>query len=212
MRRTKEAAEESKKVILSAAYKIFLEKGYAATNLDEIAREINMTRGVIYWHFKNKLDLFVCLLNEELDQSILKGQEIFQSSDESLRNKFKRLLRGDVIGSRWIELIKAFHPGTKELNYKQFEETFKPIAEKVGKALGFFTQFIIQEQIDGHIRKDIDGKAFAAAMIMAIGILHAPPAKRDMIPFFSVRDSKRDQIIDFFWNGMNSVLEDDSGE
>lgn len=49
--------------ILDAAEDVFNDKGYSNTTLNDIARSANVTRGAIYWHFKNKEDLFeaMCL-------------------------------------------------------------------------------------------------------------------------------------------------------
>lgn len=57
-RRTKEEAEETRQRILSAAETVFYERGVAHTTLEMIATEAGVTRGAIYWHFKNKLHLF----------------------------------------------------------------------------------------------------------------------------------------------------------
>src|SRR5690242_16957611 len=54
MRRTKEAAEETRQRLLEAALKVFSQKGYAAATLEEIAQEAQVTRGAIYWHFGSK--------------------------------------------------------------------------------------------------------------------------------------------------------------
>lgn len=57
-RRTKEDAEKTKEMLLIAAEALFLEKGVAATSLEDIARYAGMTRGAVYWHFENKQALF----------------------------------------------------------------------------------------------------------------------------------------------------------
>lgn len=57
-RRTKEESEKTRAQLLDAAEKLFLQKGVAATSLEDIAQEIGMTRGAIYWHFENKCALF----------------------------------------------------------------------------------------------------------------------------------------------------------
>ncbi|MET4697458.1 TetR/AcrR family transcriptional repressor of mexAB-oprM operon [Constrictibacter sp. MBR-5] len=58
MRRTKEDAARTREQLLDAAESLFLEKGVSRTSLEEIARAAGMTRGAIYWHFRNKSDLF----------------------------------------------------------------------------------------------------------------------------------------------------------
>lgn len=61
MRRTKEEAEQTREEILNAATQVFLEKGVAKSTLDEIAAAAGVTRGAIYWHFKNKVEIFDAL-------------------------------------------------------------------------------------------------------------------------------------------------------
>lgn len=64
MRRTKEEAEQTRQDVLDAALKVFGEKGYAAATLNEIATRAGVTRGAIYWHFKNKAELYNTLLKK----------------------------------------------------------------------------------------------------------------------------------------------------
>ncbi len=54
---------ETRDRILDAAEDVFNESGYSNTTLNEIAEAAGGTRGAIYWHFKNKEDLFqaMCL-------------------------------------------------------------------------------------------------------------------------------------------------------
>ncbi len=59
MRRTKAEAAETKAAILIAAEQVFFEKGFTASTLDEVAKEANVTRGAVYWHFASKKDLFL---------------------------------------------------------------------------------------------------------------------------------------------------------
>ncbi|WP_092845465.1 TetR family transcriptional regulator [Modicisalibacter xianhensis] len=62
-RRTKAEAEATREALLDAAEEVFFDKGVARASLEQIARHAGMTRGAIYWHFKDKADLFHALLN-----------------------------------------------------------------------------------------------------------------------------------------------------
>ncbi|CAI0836300.1 Potential acrAB operon repressor [Serratia liquefaciens] len=57
-RKTKQQAQETRQHILDAAVREFSERGVSATSLTDIATAAGVTRGAIYWHFKNKVDLF----------------------------------------------------------------------------------------------------------------------------------------------------------
>ena len=61
-RRTKEAAQETRTRILDTAEKVFMVNGVSRTSLDDIAEAAGVTRGAIYWHFKNKADLFDAMM------------------------------------------------------------------------------------------------------------------------------------------------------
>ncbi len=62
-RRTKEAAQETRNLIIDTAEKVFVERGVSHTTLADIAKAAGLTRGAIYWHFKNKVDLFQAMMD-----------------------------------------------------------------------------------------------------------------------------------------------------
>ena len=64
-KRTHEDAMLTKQRILDAANKVFIAKGFEKASLSDIAREAQVTRGAIYWHFENKSDIFVELLDTQ---------------------------------------------------------------------------------------------------------------------------------------------------
>jgi TetR/AcrR family acrAB operon transcriptional repressor len=61
-RRTKEEALETRHKLLDAAEHLFQEKGVSHTSLQDIARRAGATRGAVYWHFKDKADLFNAMM------------------------------------------------------------------------------------------------------------------------------------------------------
>jgi AcrR family transcriptional regulator len=61
MRRTKAEAEQTRNAIMAAAVTVFLERGFSRATFDEIAQTAGVTRGAIYWHFRNKLEIFYAL-------------------------------------------------------------------------------------------------------------------------------------------------------
>ena len=62
-RRTKAEADETRTKLLDAAEEVFLEKGVSRTSLGDIAQRAGATRGAVYWHFKDKVDVFSSMLN-----------------------------------------------------------------------------------------------------------------------------------------------------
>jgi AcrR family transcriptional regulator len=60
-RQTKERAEQTREAILDAATMVFFNRGVARASLEEVARSAGVTRGAVYWHFRDKLDLFAAI-------------------------------------------------------------------------------------------------------------------------------------------------------
>ncbi len=58
MKKAKEDAMITRQSILDAAFKCFFENGFRTTSLDMIAKEASVTRGAVYWHFKDKSELY----------------------------------------------------------------------------------------------------------------------------------------------------------
>ena len=66
MKRTKEEAEQTRQALLDAAMTVFHQRGVARASLDQIACAAGLTRGALYWHFKNKEHLFEALCERHL--------------------------------------------------------------------------------------------------------------------------------------------------
>lgn len=99
MRRTKEAAQETRNAILDAAERVFFERGVSQTTLTHIAAEANVTRGAIYWHFTGKSALFQAMH----DRAKLPQQEFFHA--QNLLSQRDPL---NVLHETLIECIKRF--------------------------------------------------------------------------------------------------------
>ncbi len=128
-RRTKEEAEETKKAILLAALEIFCEKGYSRTTFDEIAKRINLTKGAIYWHFRNKADILTeiirkgfLLTHQAIEKNIQpeKGLEAiyefmqYEAQLISQQKLYKQLMFFLLFQMEWSEAI--LNKVTKEAN------------------------------------------------------------------------------------------------
>lgn len=65
-RRTKEDALATRHLLLEVAERLFAQKGVSRTSLQDIAQAAGASRGAIYWHFKNKADLFNAMMERAL--------------------------------------------------------------------------------------------------------------------------------------------------
>jgi TetR/AcrR family transcriptional regulator, acrAB operon repressor len=63
VRRTRDEAAETRTSIIDAAERVFAKRGVSHTSLEDIARDAGVTRGAIYWHFKNKSEVFSAMVD-----------------------------------------------------------------------------------------------------------------------------------------------------
>jgi len=78
---TKEEALATRYRLLDAAEHVFSEKGVSRTSLHDIAQAAGVSRGAIYWHFKNKADLF----NAMMERITLPMDEVLHQTGQDPR-------------------------------------------------------------------------------------------------------------------------------
>lgn len=62
-RKTREETDKTHALLLDAAEQVFSEQGYANASFQQIAERAGMTRGAIYWHFRDKDQLLEAVLH-----------------------------------------------------------------------------------------------------------------------------------------------------
>ena len=107
-RRTKDEAEKTRHTILDAAEQVFYKNGVARTSLEQIAQAAKVTRGAVYWHFRDKIEVFdgmmsrVFLPQEEILERLASGnsrhplQDLKNACCDTLRHMGKDARRKRV--------------------------------------------------------------------------------------------------------------------
>jgi AcrR family transcriptional regulator len=57
-------SEDTANRIFHQAMRLFLDKGYHGTSIDDITKSARITKGALYWHFKGKEDLLQKIVKE----------------------------------------------------------------------------------------------------------------------------------------------------
>lgn len=60
---------ERRAQILRAARAVFIERGYLAARVEDVAARANLSKGAVYFYFETKRDLFLALVREEQEQT-----------------------------------------------------------------------------------------------------------------------------------------------
>lgn len=59
-----EVVADVRRRILDAAAEAFMLSGFANATIDDIAREVGATKGLVYYHFRSKFDIFLAVYEE----------------------------------------------------------------------------------------------------------------------------------------------------
>src|SRR6266704_2626349 len=89
-RRRKDARPEE---IVAAALDVFVERGFAATKLADVARRAGVTKGTIYLYFENKEALFKAVVRQTIVPVIAQGEALARSFTGSARDLLEQLVR-----------------------------------------------------------------------------------------------------------------------
>ena len=71
-----EQVQRNRDLVLAAARDVFLERGYHAASVDEIAEAAGFSKGVVYSQFASKADLFLALLDQRIAERAEQNRRI----------------------------------------------------------------------------------------------------------------------------------------
>jgi AcrR family transcriptional regulator len=74
---------ERRESLLSAAREVFVESGYHAAAMDEIAARAGVTKPVLYQHFGSKRDLYLAVLDNSVEQFLESVGRALRSTDDN---------------------------------------------------------------------------------------------------------------------------------
>jgi len=123
-RRTKEEALATRHKLLDAAEHLFQAQGVSRTSLQDIARRAGATRGAVYWHFKDKADLFNAMMERvtlPMEESFHQENEAQEIGGEAGLNAIDRIRLSTVNALRQIvtdmQTRRVFEVATQKVEY-----------------------------------------------------------------------------------------------
>ncbi|QMV61008.1 TetR family transcriptional regulator [Pseudomonas berkeleyensis] len=81
-RRTRAEMEETRTLLLATARKVFTERGYADTSMDDLTAQAGLTRGALYHHFGDKKGLLAAVVQQIDAEMDARLQAISDNADD----------------------------------------------------------------------------------------------------------------------------------
>ena len=85
--------------IMDAAMLLFMEKGYANTTTQDIVDKVNISRGLLYYHFKNKEDILYCLVERYSEKLLSDIHVIVYDDDKTAIEKIRAFIDATIIST-----------------------------------------------------------------------------------------------------------------
>lgn len=182
--------EETRECILDAAETSVLEKGFAATSIEELIAAVGITKSGFFYHFKDKGALAKALLVRYIEREDALFDELFGRADELNEDPLHGFLVGLKMLSELLADLPGGHPGCLVASYCYQDRLFdKDVRELNATALlswrrRFRTRLeLIAKRYKPRIKVDLDDLADMLSAIADGGIILAKVTKdKDALP------------------------------
>ncbi len=156
--------EETVNLILDVAFRLFMEKGYEHTSIQDIIDHLGgLSKGAIYHHFKSKEDILVAVTNKITEESNKMLDEVRDRKDLNGKEKLRTIFRESVFRPVQDEIFTVAPDlgNNPRLLFSIFQDTIEEVAPN-------YIQPIIEQGIaDGSIQTDYPAELAELVIIVA---------------------------------------------
>ena len=151
-----EKSKLRKKTILEAAEKLFVQKGYEATGMDEICMLSSLSRRTVYSYFDSKQEILYAIMSEHLSSLEKEFEKIIKDNDDFMicwKQIFCAKLSFDRNCPTDVKLMQS--TGSKEIQKHMDSEALHEIVV-IGQKIEDLLVGVMEQGIaEGIVRDDI---------------------------------------------------------
>ena len=181
--------------MLAAAIDSFARHGYQGSSIDRIAREVGVTKGALYYHFRDKEDLLFAAVTErvgEFERKVLRDVEPARDALGTLRRVVDACFFHATVSNhrRFIITLMVEALDTNPRLSEEFRRILRGMRS-------YLAEVVRRGQAEGSLRSDVDAEAVAATIaggIMGAEIQHYQDPER--IDLRAVLDTFVEQLAD----------------
>ena len=171
--------EETKKLIIDTASRLFIQRGYDQTSIQDIINNLGgLSKGAIYHHFKSKEDILAAVADAIYSGTDGQMRKICQRSDMNGAQKLREIFKASAYDPAQKEMMTA---APDMLKSPQFLAMY--MRDNIQReAAGLIRQILEEGVEDGSIQTDYPKEL--AEVIMLLGgvwlnplIYHCDPAE-----------------------------------
>ena len=107
----KQKPASTRERLLELAEKLVLQKGFAATSIEELISGVGITKSGFFYHFKDKNDLARAMMQRFLDDNKRQLDDVFNRAAELHDDPLHRFLIGLKLFAELMDKVHDVHPG-----------------------------------------------------------------------------------------------------
>ena len=131
--------------IINAAMLLFMEKGYLNTTTQDIVDKVNISRGLLYYHFKNKEDILYCLVEQYSDKLLRRIHLIAYDEEKNAIEKIRAFIDETIISSESVTDEESELQKTVDLEENRY--MIDKLSHKLIEKLTIYFERIINQGI-----------------------------------------------------------------
>lgn len=169
---------ETRERLLDTAEQSVLDKGFAATSIDELIAAVGITKSGFFYHFRDKGELAEALLQRYLDKENELLDDLFARARELNEDPLHGFLVGLKMFAEMMADLPNGHPGCLVASYAYQDRLFDDAVRQLNAAgvLGWRKRFreqfdLIAEKYPPRIDVDLDDLADMVSALVDGGII-----------------------------------------
>jgi AcrR family transcriptional regulator len=171
---------DARERILALTEASVLEKGFAATSIEELIAAAGITKSGFFYHFKDKTELARILLTRYIGRENALFDDLFRRADELNEDPLHGFLVGLKMLAELMGDLPTGHPGCLVASYCYQDRLFDQQVRELNAAavLGWRKRFrerldLIAQRYPARIRVDLDDLADMLSAVVDGGIILA---------------------------------------
>jgi len=151
--------------LLLKSRELFMKRGVKSLTMDQIAKEMGMSKKTVYQFVENKAELINLTMKDFLDEERKLMDGILMHSTNSVDEMIKMI-------EYWLQVVREFNATTLNEVQKYYPETWNMYNEyRFNFMLGLIRNNLENGLKEGYYRKDMDTDIISKIYILAVEIL-----------------------------------------
>jgi TetR/AcrR family acrAB operon transcriptional repressor len=175
-RKTKAEAQRTRQQIIDAARGVFRQYGVAQSSLEQVATAAGMSRGAVYWHFKNKVELFHAMRADVLEPLVDRVDAILLAEEnpdplDAIEQALRELFRVLDESATLREVLEIMVLRCEQVD--EFAELQAEVERPGNEFLEKVRKVYNRAATEGKVREGVPPEALALdTWIFVSGLLH----------------------------------------